>query len=80
MRYFAELDNALNNTKKAIAARFDFRGATAELTLDTKEKKLKIVADWPSVGISIQRSAAPSGHSCTTGKWSVSPAFISVVR
>ena len=42
---FAELDNALNNTRKAIAARFDFRGATAELTLDQKEKKLKIVAD-----------------------------------
>ena len=42
---FAELDNALNNTKKAIAARFDFRGATADLTLDVKEKKLKVVAD-----------------------------------
>ena len=42
---FAELDNALNNTHKAIAARFDFRGATAELTLDKKEKTLKIVAD-----------------------------------
>ncbi len=42
---FAELDNAINNTKKAIAARFDFRGATAELTLDVKEKKLKVVAD-----------------------------------
>ncbi|MCC6677093.1 MAG: YajQ family cyclic di-GMP-binding protein [Phycisphaerales bacterium] len=42
---FAELDNALNNTQKAVAARFDFRGATAELTLDRKEKKLKVVAD-----------------------------------
>lgn len=42
---FAELDNAINNTHKAIAARFDFRGATAELTLDKKEKKLKIVTD-----------------------------------
>ncbi len=42
---FAELENALNNTRKAIAARFDFRGATAELTLDQKEKKLKILAD-----------------------------------
>ncbi len=42
---FAELDNALGNTHKAIANRFDFRGATAELTLDKKEKKLKIVAD-----------------------------------
>lgn len=42
---FAELDNAINNTKKAIAARFDFRGATAEITLDQKEKKLKFVGD-----------------------------------
>lgn len=42
---FAELDNALNNTQKAVAARFDFRGATAELTLDRKEKKIKVVAD-----------------------------------
>lgn len=42
---FAELDNAINNTQKAIAARFDFRGATAEVTLDKKEKKLKVVAD-----------------------------------
>lgn len=42
---FAELNNALNNTRKAIAQRFDFRGATAEMTLDEKEKKLKIVSD-----------------------------------
>lgn len=42
---FAELDNALNNAKKAIAARFDFRGATAEFVLDQKEKTLKITAD-----------------------------------
>jgi len=42
---FAELDNALNNARKAIAARFDFRGTTAELTVDAKEKKLKVLAD-----------------------------------
>jgi uncharacterized protein YajQ (UPF0234 family) len=42
---FAELDNALNNTQKAIAARFDYRGATAELTVDKKEKKLKVVSE-----------------------------------
>lgn len=42
---FAELDNAINNAKKAVAARFDFRGATAEITVDAKEKKLKLVAD-----------------------------------
>lgn len=42
---FAELDNAINNTKKAIAARFDYRGATAEITADPKEKKLKVVSE-----------------------------------
>lgn len=42
---FAELNNALNNTRKAIAARFDFRGATAELTLDEKGKTIRIVSD-----------------------------------
>lgn len=42
---YAELDNAINNAKKAIAQRFDFRGATAEIELDRKEKLLKLVAD-----------------------------------
>jgi uncharacterized protein YajQ (UPF0234 family) len=42
---FAELDNAINNAKKAIAARFDFRGVTADITLDKKEKSLKFVSD-----------------------------------
>ncbi|MFN0011708.1 MAG: YajQ family cyclic di-GMP-binding protein [Phycisphaerales bacterium] len=42
---FPELDNAINNTLKAIAARFDFRGAHVELAVDKKEKKLNIVAD-----------------------------------
>ncbi|CAN5734515.1 YajQ family cyclic di-GMP-binding protein [soil metagenome] len=38
---WAELDNAINNTKKAIATRFDFRGVQAEIELDRKEKQLK---------------------------------------
>ena len=42
---FPELDNAVNNTLKAIAARFDFKGAHCELTVDKKEKKLKVVAE-----------------------------------
>ncbi len=42
---FSELDNAINNTNKAVQTRFDFRGATAEITLDKKEKKIKFVAD-----------------------------------
>jgi len=42
---FPELDNALMNTQKAIAARFDFKGAHSELTVDKKEKKMKVVAE-----------------------------------
>lgn len=42
---FAELDNAINNTHKAVAARFDFRGVHVEITLDRKEKKMKFVTD-----------------------------------
>ncbi|MCC6426115.1 MAG: YajQ family cyclic di-GMP-binding protein [Phycisphaerales bacterium] len=42
---FAELDNAINNTHKAIANRFDFRGKPVEITLDRKEKTLKVIAE-----------------------------------
>lgn len=37
---FAELDNALNNTKKAIATRFDFRNSPVEITVNQKDKKI----------------------------------------
>jgi cyclic-di-GMP-binding protein len=40
-----EIDNAINNMKKALAQRFDFRGARAELELDRKEKKLKFFTE-----------------------------------
>jgi cyclic-di-GMP-binding protein len=39
---FAEIDNAINNTKKAILNRFDFRGSKHELNFDKKEKKLSL--------------------------------------
>jgi uncharacterized protein YajQ (UPF0234 family) len=42
---FPELDNAINNTLKAVAQRFDFRGSPVEITADKKEKKLKLMAD-----------------------------------
>lgn len=35
---FAEFDNAINNAKKMIAARFDFKNARVEIELDRKEK------------------------------------------
>jgi cyclic-di-GMP-binding protein len=42
---FQELENALNNTKKALTQRFDFRGVVYTLELDKKEKKLKLSAE-----------------------------------
>ncbi len=44
---FAELDNAINNTLKAVAARFDFRGSPVEITVEKKDKKIKLSADDP---------------------------------
>lgn len=41
---YAELDNAINNTKKAIVTRFDFRNSPVEFTIDKKEKVMKVSA------------------------------------
>jgi cyclic-di-GMP-binding protein len=42
------LDNAVNNTKREIASRFDFRGIKSEINLDRKEKKIQIISgdEW----------------------------------
>ena len=40
-----EVDNAVRQTQKEIASRFDFKGSKSELTLDKETKKIKIVAD-----------------------------------
>lgn len=40
---FPEIDNAINNFKKSLATRFDFRGVQADVEFDQKEKKLKFV-------------------------------------
>lgn len=42
---YTELDNAINNTKKAIATRFDFRNAQIEFEVVKKDKVIKIHAD-----------------------------------
>ena len=39
-----EVDNAVNNTLKEVANRYDFRGSKTELTFDRKEKTLHMVA------------------------------------
>ncbi len=40
-----EVENAVNQTVKEIATRFDFRGGKSEISLDKEEKKVKIMAD-----------------------------------
>jgi uncharacterized protein YajQ (UPF0234 family) len=40
-----EVDNALNQARKEVAQRYDFKGAKASIDFDTKESKLVLVAD-----------------------------------
>ena len=42
------LDNAINNVKREIATRFDFRSVKSEITLNRKEKTIRIVSgdEW----------------------------------
>src|SRR5207302_455893 len=40
-----ELDNAINQARKELASRFDFKGSTAAIELDEKESKIKLSAE-----------------------------------
>jgi uncharacterized protein YajQ (UPF0234 family) len=40
-----EVDNALNQARKEVAQRYDFKGAKASIDFDPKEAKLVLVAD-----------------------------------
>jgi len=42
---FQEVDNALNQARKEIGQRYDFKGATAEIVLNATEKTLTLLAD-----------------------------------
>src|SRR5919199_2913133 len=42
---FQEVDNALNQARKEIIQRYDFKGSKAEITLNEKEKTLTLIAD-----------------------------------
>ena len=42
---FQEVDNALNQARKEVAQRYDFKGATADIALNTTEKTLTLTAD-----------------------------------
>jgi uncharacterized protein YajQ (UPF0234 family) len=42
---FAEIDNALNQARKEVGQRYDFKGATAEMDLNKTDKLLTLLAD-----------------------------------
>ena len=42
---FHEVDNALNQARKEVGQRYDFKGATAEIALNAVEKTLTLTAD-----------------------------------
>jgi len=42
---FQEVDNALNQARKEVGQRYDFKGATAEIALNVLEKTLTLTAD-----------------------------------
>jgi cyclic-di-GMP-binding protein len=41
---FQEVDNALNQARKEVGQRYDFKGATAEIDLNAADKKLTLTA------------------------------------
>jgi uncharacterized protein YajQ (UPF0234 family) len=42
---FAEVDNALNQARKEVGQRYDFKGARADIDLNTAEKTLTLTTD-----------------------------------
>jgi uncharacterized protein YajQ (UPF0234 family) len=64
---FQEVDNALNQARKEVGQRYDFKGAKAEILLDPTEKTLTLVADdefkmnalWEIVQIRLVRRGVP---------------------
>jgi len=42
---FQEVDNALNQARKEVGQRYDFKGAKAEVNLNTTEKTLTLMAE-----------------------------------
>ena len=80
-----EVDNALNQARKEVAQRYDFKGAKASIEFDQKESKLVLVADddfkldalWEIVQTRLVRRNVPTKN-LTRG--TVIPAANSTVR
>jgi uncharacterized protein YajQ (UPF0234 family) len=80
-----EVDNAINQARKEVAQRYDFKGSKAAIEFDPKESKLVLVADdefklnslWEIVQTRLVRRNVPV-RNLTRG--SVLPAASSTVR
>jgi uncharacterized protein YajQ (UPF0234 family) len=64
---FQEVDNALNQARKEVGQRYDFKGAKADIVLSTADKTLTLVADdefkmnalWEIVQTRLVRRSVP---------------------
>ena len=64
---FQEVDNALNQARKEVGQRYDFKGVKAEITLNATEKTLTLLADdemkmnalWEIVQTRLVRRSVP---------------------
>jgi uncharacterized protein YajQ (UPF0234 family) len=80
-----EVDNALNQARKEVAQRYDFKGSKASIDFDQKESKLILVADdafklgalWEIVQTRLVRRNVPTKN-LTPGE--ITPAANSTVR
>src|SRR5687767_12108115 len=80
-----EVDNALNQARKEVAQRYDFKGSKASIEFDPKESKLVLVADddfklnalWEIVQTRLVRRNVPTKN-LTRG--TAQPAANSTVR
>ena len=80
-----EVDNALNQARKEVAQRYDFKGAKASIDFDAKDSKLVLTADdefklnalWEIVETRLVRRNVPTKN-LTRG--TVNPAANSTVR
>ena len=80
-----EVDNALNQARKEVAQRYDFKGSKASIEFDAKESKLVLIADdefkvnalWEIVQTRLVRRNVPV-RNLTRG--SMQPAANSTVR
>src|SRR5437868_13653297 len=79
---FQEVDNALNQARKEVGQRYDFKGATADITLNVADKTLTLVATdemkmnalWEIVqtrlvrrGVAIKNFKAPASEPAAGG-------------